>query len=111
MPIERGDIYVMTVKGPYTGKPRPVIVMQNSSISLDSVIVVPITTTNGHGFPIRIEIQPNEMNGLKAVSFAMCDKINSIPKTALNTKVGTLPANTLSQIQSVILDLIDEGEG
>ncbi len=108
--IERGDIYVMAAKGPYTGKPRPVIVMQNSSIALDSVIVVPITTTDGHGFPIRIEIPPDDKNGLKSISFAMCEKINTIPRTALHIRIGRLPMDTLSQIQRVILDLIDEGE-
>jgi mRNA interferase MazF len=107
--IKRGDIYVMALKGPYTGKPRPVIVMQNSSINLASVIVVPITTTDAHGFPIRIEIQPNKMNGLNSVSFAMCDKINSIPRSVLDNKIGSLPADTLSQIQRVVFDLIDEG--
>ncbi|MCL6706991.1 type II toxin-antitoxin system PemK/MazF family toxin [Pseudomonas sp. R2.Fl] len=100
----------MAVRGPYAGKPRPVIVMQNSGINLDSVIVVPITTTDGHGFPIRIEIQPNQMNGLKSVSFAMCEKINSVPKAALHSRIGSLPADTLSQIQRTVFDLIDEGE-
>ena len=110
MTSERGDIYVMAVKGPFTGKPRPVVVMQNDSIGLDSVIVVPITTTDEHGFPIRIEIQPNETNGLKSVSFAMSEKISSIPRSALQTRIGSLPADTLSQIQRVVFDLIDEGD-
>lgn len=107
---ERGAIYLMAERGAYTGKPRPVIVMQNPNVRLDSVIVVPLTSHDAQAEPIRIAIEPTAANGLEKRSYAMCDKIQAIRVSSLaEPPVGRLPDATLRQIQEVIHDLIDEG--
>ncbi len=58
MKIERGRIYVMAERGDYTGKSRPVVVMQNPNVQLASVIVVPLASYDADGSPIRVEIEP-----------------------------------------------------
>lgn len=108
--IERGAVYRLAERGPYTGKPRPVVVMQNPNVSMDSVIVVPLTTNDSYGAPIRIEIAPTSQNGLDRRSFAMCDKIQAIRRDSLvEPPVGKLPDALLKEIQNTIFDLIDEG--
>jgi len=108
--IERGTIYRMAERGAYTGKPRPVIVMQNPNVRMDSVIVIPLTSNDAQGAPIRIEIDPNAENGLDRRSFAMCDKIQAIRWDRLvEPPIGRLPDELLRQIQDTVYDLIDEG--
>jgi len=110
MKIDRGQIYVMGVRGAYTGKPRPVVVMQNPNVQLDSVIVVPITSHDADGAPIRIAIEPTAQNGLNHRSFAMCDKITTVPKANLSTCIGVLDIPLLAEIQNTLMHLVDAGE-
>ena len=108
--IERGAIYRMAERGAYTGKPRPVIVMQNPNVQLDSVIVIPLTSNDSHGAPIRIAIDPTAENGLDRRSFAMCDKVQAIRRDGLvEPPVGRLSEALLRQIQDTVYDLIDQG--
>ncbi|WP_438749882.1 type II toxin-antitoxin system PemK/MazF family toxin [Pararhizobium sp. O133] len=100
--IKRGAVYVSAERGSYTNKPRPVVVIQNTNIQLDSVIVVPLTTFDSDGYPIRVEIAPTRENGLQKRSFAMCDKIAAVPRKNLGSQVGTLTVDQLTGITSVL---------
>ena len=82
--IERGAIYRMAECGAYTGRPRPVVVMQNPNVGRDSVIVVPLTTGDAQGAPIRAS-------------------------SLVEPPAGRLPEATVTRIQDIIHDLIDEG--
>ncbi len=107
---ERGAIYRLAERGAYTGKPRPVVVMQNPNVRLDSVIVVPLTSHDARAEPIRIAIDPSPANGLDRRSYAMCDKIQAVRASSLaEPPIGRLPDATLRQIQEVVHDLINEG--
>ncbi len=109
MRIERGTIYAMGERGPYTGKPRPVVVIQNPNVQLDSVIVVPLTSFDADGYPLRVAIEPTSENGLQKRSFAMSDKITTVPRTNLGEPIGKLGADLLQEIHGVLIDLTDEG--
>jgi mRNA interferase MazF len=80
----------MAAKGAYTSKPRPVVIMQNTAIRLASIIIVPLTTFDDDSPDMRIPIQPTTENGLAARSFAMCDKIASVPVINLGEEIGRL---------------------
>ena len=99
---ERGTIYTMAAKGAYTGKPRPAIVLQNSSISLDSLIVVPVTTTQVDAPLIRVPITANAETGLKQASFAMADKLTTVPKSNLDKAVGRLDDASMRDIEQAL---------
>lgn len=109
MRIERGTIYAMAERGPYTGKPRPVVVIQNPNVQLDSVIVIPLTSFDADGYPLRIAIDPTPENGLQRQSFAMSDKITTMPRANLGEPIGQLSADLLREIHAVLVDLTDEG--
>ena len=84
--------------------------MQNPNVRMDSVIVVPLTSNDARGAPIRVAIDPNTEDGLRRHSFAMCDKVQAIHRDSLvEPAVGKLPEAVLRQIQDTIYDLIDEG--
>ena len=99
---ERGTIYTMAAKGAYTGKPRPAIVLQNSSISLDSLIVVPVTTTQVDAPLIRVPIPANASTGLKQMSFAMADKLTTVPESNLDKAIGILDDTSIREIEQAL---------
>ena len=105
--IERGGIYTMAAKGAYTGKPRPAIVVQTDALALDSIIVIPITRDFVDAPSIRIALEPSTTNGLKARSWAMCDKISTIPSANLGERIGTAGIEEMRHITSALLLILE----
>jgi mRNA interferase MazF len=101
--IERGAIYTVAAKGAYTGKPRPAIVLQTNDLRLDSVVVVPLTTESVGETLTRIAIPPGASNGLKNLSYAMCDKISTVPAINLRDKLGSVDRLEMRQIEAALL--------
>ncbi len=105
MKLERGDLVYVQIKGPYTGKPRPVVVVQQTeTLALrDSVTVCPIT---GHliDAPLfRVRIQPSAQNGLSKPADVMADKLVTVPKDALDpSKLGTLNATQMARLDRAL---------
>jgi len=100
----RGDIYLAAGKGDYSAKPRPVVIVQRS-ITLamrDSITVCPMTGEDIASPMFRYPVEPTGDNGLQKRSFVMIDKINTINKNRLGQKVGSLTADDLDAIDSLM---------
>ena len=67
--MRRGEIWTAAGGGDYTGKPRPVLVLQDDRFeAMDSITVCPLTT-DADDLPLfRILIEPSERNGLDETS-------------------------------------------
>ncbi len=104
--IERGAVFIIASKGPYTSKPRPAAVIQSDDFSLESVLILPITREASAVNRIRVEISPSEENGLRELSYAMCDKISAIPASNLKTRIGTLDDETIGKIETALLKVL-----
>ncbi|WP_132568716.1 type II toxin-antitoxin system PemK/MazF family toxin [Rhizobium sullae] len=104
--IERGAVFTIAAKGIYTGKPRPAIVVQSDELDIESVLIVPLTTETGGSRRVRIEIGPTAENGLKKLSYAMCDKISAVPASNLKTRVGALDPQTMTHLESGLLNVL-----
>lgn len=97
--FERGALVTIAGKGDYDGKPRPAIVLQQARHELNSVLVCPLTSTPIElDVPYRIRIEPNRRNGLKAVSWAMADKISSIGRDRIDRRFGMTDAEQMQLI-------------
>jgi mRNA interferase MazF len=104
--IKRGSIYTMAAKGAYTGKPRPAIIVQNENLEIDRVVVV-LTTTKFKDTPlIRVTIEPSSDNGLRSVSYAMCEKISTVPKANLGELIGIVDEATIGRIEDALLTVL-----
>jgi mRNA interferase MazF len=92
MTLRRGDIAYVAIKGPYTGKPRPVVVIQADEATpfRDSVTVCPLTGDLIDAPVFRVRIAPAAGNGLDRPSDAMADKVVTVPKSALGKPIGKL---------------------
>lgn len=63
--MNRGEIYVAAARGAYTGKPRPVVIVQDDRFDLIQSITVCQLTTRFVSAPlVRLDVEPSENNGL-----------------------------------------------
>lgn len=88
--MRRGDIVVIATKGPYTGKPRPALVVQSDLFNAThaSLSVCPITSDCIDAPLFRIPLPPGTRTGLQASSQVMADKVVSVPRAAVTGPVG-----------------------
>ena len=88
--------------GDYAGKPRPAVIIQADEFSaLDSVTVCPFTTNEIDAI-FRPLVQPDAENGLTASSRLMADKLMTVKRIRLGTRIGVLNPETLNELQSAI---------
>ncbi len=97
--MKRGEIYTAATRGAHTGKPRPVVVVQDDRFdATPSVTVCPLTTNVIEAPLVRLCIEPSEDNGLERSSRLMIDKVTTVPKASLRDKLGRLRDEELLQM-------------
>lgn len=90
--MKRGDVYTAAARGRYTGKPRPVVIVQDDRFDATASITVCPLTTNPVEAPLtRILIEPSPLHTLDRPSRLMVDKVMTIPRANLNEHLGRLP--------------------
>lgn len=94
--MTRGDLHVAAARGAYTGKPRPVVIVQDDRFdATSSVTVCPFTTSLVDAPLLRIRIEPCAGNGLDRTSDLMLDKITTVPRANLGDRMGRLDDDEL----------------
>ncbi len=89
--MTRGEIYTAAARGPYTGKPRPVVVLQDDRFDATaSVTVCPFTTNPVEAPLLRLTIDPSDGNGVEQPSRLMIDKVTTVPRSSLGERLGKL---------------------
>ncbi len=105
--MRRGEIFTAAIRGGYTGKPRPVVVIQDDRFDATaSVTVVPFTTNDVEAPLLRIAVQPSPVNGLTEISRLIVDKVTTVPRTGLRERVGLLPDEDLARLDRALLVLL-----
>jgi mRNA interferase MazF len=105
--VKRGEIWTAAGGPDYAGKPRPVIILQSDRFDATaSVTLCPLTAGHVQTVYARFAIEPSEANGLKLRSYAMVDKITTLPRSKLGYLMGRLNAAELMMLdQRVVLFL------
>lgn len=105
--MRRGDIYVAAARGAYTGKPRPVVIIQDNRFdATGSIMVCPLTTSKVDAPLIRLPVSADDLTGLAVPSWLMVDKITAVPKTNLGERLGRLSdADLLALARSIVVFL------
>lgn len=101
--MKRGDIWTVSGGGTYTGKPRPAVILQDDRFDTDSVTVCPCTTDPTDAPLFRLQLEPNGTNGLDAPSSIMVDKITTVRRTSVRTRVGTLTDAELMRLNRAVV--------
>lgn len=101
--MKRGEIRLVA-GGVYASKPRPAVVMQDDLFAaLDSVTVCPLTTTVVDAPLLRVLIPATENSGVDADSYAMVDKLTTVRRSNVSTRVGEVTAHQLTNIERRML--------
>ena len=102
--MTRGEIYAAAARGAYTGKPRPVVVVQDDRFDVTASVTICRFTTNPIDAPLlRIRIDPTSNNGLDRPSSLMVDKITTVPRSGLGERLGRLSDDELVQLNRSLM--------
>jgi len=99
--LKRGSIVVVAARGPYTGKPRPAVVVQSDLFNPThaSVTLCPISSDCVDAPLFRLTLSPGARTGLEKVSQVMVDKIVSVPRSAVKGEIGQCDARELEAVE------------
>jgi mRNA interferase MazF len=102
--VKRGEIWTVAGGPGYTGKPRPVAVLQDNRFdATESVTVCPFTGDPTAAELFRIPIEPSSMNGLKSLSRLMVDKITTVAKSKVGKQVGRLDDEDVVRLNRAVV--------
>ena len=102
--MKRGEIWTVAGGPDYTGKPRPVVVLQDDRFdALMSVTFCPFTTNPTAAPLFRLPVKPSERNGLKEESSLMADKITTVDKAKLGKLIGYLEDEDMVRLNRALL--------
>ena len=102
--MKRGEVWTVSGGPDYAGKPRPAIIVQEDGYeALDSVTICPLTSVPTSAPIVRPEIAPSELNGLRAPSRLMVDKIGTISKSKLGRRIGQLSNEDITRLNRAMI--------
>ena len=102
--MRRGEIWTVASGKDYTGKPRPIVIVQDDSFDATDSITICAFTTDPTDAPLfRLIVEPNERNGLLSTCRLMVDKITTVPKTKIGTRVGRLDDEDMVRLNQAMM--------
>ena len=102
--MKRGEVWTASGGPDYAGKPRPVVVLQDDRFEHTASITVCLLTTNPADAPLlRPSVAPTPRNGLRSPCRLMVDKITTIPKAKLGTRIGRLDDPDIARLGRAVL--------
>ncbi|AYY13026.1 type II toxin-antitoxin system PemK/MazF family toxin [Actinobacteria bacterium YIM 96077] len=101
--MKRGEVWTSAGPG-YATKPRPVVIIQDDRFDATASITVALVTTDRTDLPLfRIPVEPEELNGLRQPSAVMTDKVMTIRRDQLGTRIGRLSDEQMVQINRALV--------
>ena len=102
--MKRGEIWTLAGGKDYAGKPRPVVIVQDDGFdTADSVTICAFTTNETEAPLFRLPVDQTELNGLRASSRLMVDKISTVPRSKIGKLVGRLSDEDLLRFKRAML--------
>jgi mRNA interferase MazF len=102
--MRRGEIWTGAGGKDYAGKPRPIVIVQDDSFDATDSITICAFTTDPTDAPLfRLIVEPNERNGLLSTCRLMVDKITTVPKTKIGTRVGRLDDEDMVRLNQAMM--------
>ena len=102
--MKRGELWVAAGGGDYTGKPRPVVIVQDDRFEATGSVTVCALTSDPADAPLfRILLSPSPENGLHEDCRIMVDKITTVRRERLSRRIGSLTITEMRRIDRAIL--------
>ena len=102
--MKRGEVWTVAGGPDYAGKPRPAVILQDNAFDASgSITICPFTTHVVDAPWLRLPIEPSVQNGLRTASHLMIDKLTTVSKTKLQTRVGRLSDEDVVRLNRAVL--------
>lgn len=102
--MRRGDIFVAAARGAYTGKPRPIVIVQDDRFDVTaSVTICPMTSHPVDAPLLRIVVDATPVTGLDQPSHIMVDKVTTMPRANLRDRLGRLTDDDLVRLDRALI--------
>ena len=102
--MRRGELWTAAARGAYTGKPRPVVIVQDDHFDATNSVTVCALTTDPTDAPLfRVLVEPDSLNGLSQPSRLMVDKLTTMPRANLQARIGRLTDEHMVQLSRAIV--------
>ena len=102
--MRRGEVWSVAGGGDYTGKPRPAVIIQDDSFDATASITICAFTSDPTEAPLfRVPIEPSEKNGLRTPSRLMVDKLTTVSKDRLGSRIGRLADEDMIRLNRAVL--------
>lgn len=102
--MKRGEVWTVSGGPDYAGKPRPAVIVQDDAFDATaSITICPFTTLVAAAPLLRLTIEPSEENGLRMASQLMIDKITTVSKNKLESRVGRLAVEDVVRLNRAVL--------
>jgi mRNA interferase MazF len=101
--MKRGEIWTVAGGQGYAGKPRPAVILQDDRFdATDSITLCAFTTDPTEAPLFRLPVEPDQRNRLRATSRLMVDKITTVPKSKLGSRIGRLENSDLVRLNRAV---------
>jgi mRNA interferase MazF len=101
--VNRGEIWSVA-GGAYASKPRPAVVFQDDRFdATEFVTVCPMTSTDVAAPLLRLGVDADELSGLDTASWVMVDKLTTVRRTNLASRVGRLSSSQLVELERLVM--------
>jgi mRNA interferase MazF len=102
--VKRGEVWTAAGGADCAGKPRPVVIVQDDRFDATKSVTVCAFTSDPTDAPLlRLAVEPNETNGLRTTSRLMVDKITTIPRAKLRSRIGRLADIDMVRLNRAIM--------
>ena len=103
--MKRGEVWTVSGGPDYASRPRPAVIVQDTSAfpATESVTICPITTTHVEAPLTRVGIDPGQDSGLATRSAVMVDKMTTVAKSKLGKRVGRLSDEQMDRVRQAVL--------
>jgi mRNA interferase MazF len=100
--MKRGDLVTVTLPAEL-GKPRPALIIQSDYFQdLETLTVIPLTSTLQAAPLFRLTIEPTRENGLQKSSQLMIDKAMTLRRSRVGQIIGRVDRSTLVRTNRAI---------
>lgn len=109
--MKRGEIWTVAGGGgPYSGKPRPCVIVQSDLFADLSSVTVCLLTSEALEVPlIRPAVEPSEINNLAKTSWIEVDKITTTKRANLGKMIGRLSDEDVVRLNRAMLVFLGFG--
>jgi mRNA interferase MazF len=102
--VKRGDVWTVAGGPDFVGKPRPAVILQDDAFDATaSVTICPFTTYAVDAPLIRLPVEPSERNGLRVSSHVMIDKITTVSKKKVESRIGRLSDEDIIRLNRAVI--------